>query len=136
MNDLVSAIEERRVAEKAQAVFYRALAAAAEESGDEELAQRLHGLHADEQHHLSRLTARLVEMGVTPVELARAGAGRAKPEPESWEADARVREDREVAEYEALLSREMDSRTKELLGEILEVERHHARELGGKWTLA
>jgi rubrerythrin len=134
MIELVRALEERRSAEKAQAVFYRALAAAAEESADEELAQRLHGLHADEQHHLSRLTARLVELGVTPTELTASKVGTL--EPGSWEAEAREREEREIAAYESLLSREMDSRTMELIGEILEVERHHARELGGKWTLA
>jgi hypothetical protein len=91
-------------------------------------------LHADEQHHLSRLTARLVELGVTPTELTASKVGTL--EPGSWEAEAREREEREIAAYESLLSREMDSRTMELIGEILEVERHHARELGGKWTLA
>src|SRR5690606_27127888 len=55
-------LHDARAAEKEQALFYRALAALAEERGDTALSERLNGLHADEQHHLSRLTARLVEL--------------------------------------------------------------------------
>lgn len=131
---VVAAIEERRAAEKAQALFYRALAAAAEDAGDEALAQRLHDLHADEQHHLSRLTARLLELGVVPADLGgmRApGGGLA-----GWELPARERERAEIEGYETLLRVELDDRTRALAVEILEVERHHEQELGGKWTLA
>lgn len=131
---VIAAIEERRAGEKAQALFYRALAAAAEEAGDEPLAQRLHDLHADEQHHLSRLTARLLELGAVPADLGAtraSGAGLA-----GWELSARERERTEIEGYETLLRGELDDRTRALAGEILEVERHHERELGGKWTMA
>jgi rubrerythrin len=131
---IVAAIEERRAAEKAQALFYRALAAAAEEAGDERLAQRLHDLHADEQHHLSRLTARLLELGAVPADL---GAMRASgPGLAGWEISARERERAEIEGYETLLRSELDDRTRALAGDILDVERHHEQELGGKWTLA
>ena len=132
--DLIHALEEARAAEKAQALFYRALAAAAEERGDDALSERLNELHADEQHHVSRLTARLMELGAAPAELA------ARSEPamlEGWEGAARLREEAEVACYQALLVRGVaDDRTAAVLGEILETERHHAEELGGKWTPA
>lgn len=131
---LVAAIEERRAAEKAQALFYRALAAAAEDAGDAPVAQRLHDLHADEQHHLSRLTARLLELGAMPAglgEIRAPGGGLA-----GWEGEARERERAEIAGYQALLRGDLDDRTRALASEILEVERHHEEELGGKWTLA
>ncbi|HEV2736615.1 MAG TPA: hypothetical protein VGV85_17335 [Longimicrobiaceae bacterium] len=38
--------------------------------------------------------------------------------------------------YEALLEMGADANTQMLLREILDTERHHAEELGGKWTLA
>ena len=57
----VAAIEAMRMAEKAQAMFYRRLAALAEVENRPDEAQRLHDLHADEQHHLSRLSALLIE---------------------------------------------------------------------------
>jgi rubrerythrin len=132
--DLIHALEEARAAEKAQALFYRALAAEAEERGDEALSERLNELHADEQHHVSRLTARLMELGAAPAELG------ARSEPamlEGWEGAARLREEAEVTYYLALLARGFaDGQTAALLGEILETERHHAEELGGKWTPA
>jgi rubrerythrin len=55
---------------------------------------------------------------------------------EAWEAAARVREEAEVLRYEQLLKTGMDDATRGLLGEILDTERHHAEELGGKWTTA
>ena len=134
LDRIVAAIEERRAAEKQQALFYRALAAAAEEAGDEPLAQRLHDLHADEQHHLSRLTARLLEIGAVPADLG--GMLAAGASLTGWERLARERERAEIAGYEALLEMELDERARTLAGEILEVERHHERELGGKWTMA
>jgi rubrerythrin len=43
----------------------------------------------------------------------------------------------EVARYEELLARgTFDAQTAALLREILDTERHHAAELGGKWTAA
>jgi rubrerythrin len=133
--DLVAALQRAREAEKEQALFYRALAAAAEERGDAALAERFNELHADEQHHLSRLTARLLELEAAPHELSTV------PPPfglEGWEAVAAAREHGEVARYEALLEHGvgMDDHTAALLREILETERHHAAELGGKWTTA
>jgi hypothetical protein len=53
-----------------------------------------------------------------------------------WEEEARRREEEEVEWYEGLLSEETDGATRDLLGEILDSERHHARELGGKWMPA
>ena len=134
MSDMTAAIEKRRAAEKEQALFYRTLAAAAEDAGDEDLAQRFQGLHADEQHHLSRFTARLVELGVTPADLG--GTRPPAVELAGWERIAREREQGEVLAYEGLLVQTLDDRTRELVRETLAVERHHATELGGKWTLA
>ena len=133
-DDLVAALQRAREAEKEQAVFYRALAAAAEELGDAALAERFNDLHADEQHHLSRLTARLLELEAAPRDLS-------APPPSAalagWEAAAGMRERGEVARYEALLERNgLDDHTAALLREILDTERHHAAELGGKWTTA
>ncbi len=65
-SDLIAALEEARAAEKEQALFYRALAAEAERRGDAALSERYNELHADEQHHLARLTARLLELGAAP----------------------------------------------------------------------
>lgn len=127
-------IQECREAEKTQALFYRALAARAEQEGEPELAQRFHDLHADEQHHLSRLTARLLELGGSPTELSatRSPAG----ELTGWEPIARAREEAEVERYTRLLAQPLDERTRQLVDEILDVERSHASELGGKWTMA
>lgn len=134
-SDLIAALESVRAAEKAQALFYRALAAQAEDAGDAPLSERLNELHADEQHHLSRLTARLLELGATPADL---DAIRADAPPlEGWEAVARPREEGEVAAYERLIADlANDEHTGALLREILDTERHHAAELGGKWTAA
>lgn len=129
--DLVQRLSDARAAEKEQALFYRGLAVAAEEADDAELAERLNGLLADEQHHLSRLTVRLVELDRRLDRIddmtvpARALDG--------WEAEARKRERAEIARYESLLVLSLDSRTRTLLIEILEAERRHEEELGGKW---
>lgn len=134
MTDLTRALQECREAEKEQALFYRMLAAAAEEEGDAALSERFNELHADEQHHLSRLTARLLELGAAPAELSHV---RVPPVPlAGWEAAAHPREAREVHRYEALLARGADPGTEDLLREILETERRHAEHLGGKWTKA
>ena len=133
-DDLVAALQRAREAEKEQAVFYRALAAAAEERGDAALSERFNELHADEQHHLSRLTARLLELEVAPHDLP------AESPPyglDGWEDAAAARERGEVVRYEGMLARARpDAHTAALLREILDTERHHAAELGGKWTTA
>ncbi len=133
-DDLISALQRAREGEKEQALFYRALAAAAEERGDAALAERFNELHADEQHHLSRLTARLIELEASPHDLS-------PPAPpfglDGWEDVAEARERGEVARYEALLEHAgLDDHSAALLREILDTERHHAAELGGKWTTA
>ncbi|HEX8450829.1 MAG TPA: hypothetical protein VF647_01965 [Longimicrobium sp.] len=134
MPDILKLLAEARAAEKAQALFYRALAAEAGERGAAALAERFNDLHADEQHHLSRLSVRLMEMGAPLVEL-----GEMKGElvgMDGWEPAARLREEAEVHRYEALLAEPLDPKTDALLREILDTERHHAEELGGKWTPA
>jgi rubrerythrin len=130
----IERLEACRVAEKEQALYYRALAAAAEDRSDEVLSERLQQLHADEQHHLSRVTARLLELGCRTPDLAHVRAE--VPALEQWEADAQSRELAEVRRYEELLDQELDPPTAALVEKILEVERAHARELGGKWTMA
>lgn len=132
--DLISALEDARAAEKEQALFYRALAAEAEDRGDDAMSERYNELHADEQHHVSRLTARLLELGAGLADIAHMTS-----EPvgmEAWEAAARTREEAEVLRYERLLQGELDAETRALIEQILETERHHAAELGGKWTTA
>ncbi len=134
METVAGILEACREREKAQTSFYRRLAARAEKGGEEEIAERLNALHADEQHHLSRLTARLLELGKRPQELP-------PPAPdevglEAWEREAQEREENEVAWYRQVLTRELDFRTREVMTEILESERAHARELGGKWMSA
>ena len=132
--DLIPALEEARAAEKAQALFYRALAAEAENRGDAALSERYNELHADEQHHVSRLTARLLELGADLADIS--GLAGETIGMDGWEAAAAIREEAEVLRYEQLLRGEMDAVTRALLEEILDTERHHAAELGGKWTTA
>jgi rubrerythrin len=134
MSDVIEALQRCREAEKAQALHYRALAALAEAAGDESLSQRLHDLHADEQHHLSRLTARLLELGAAAPELQHAMPLGATLD--GWEAEAREREHEEAQRYEAVLLLALDEPTSGLVEQILETERHHVRELGGKWMPA
>lgn len=124
-------LAEARVAEKAQSLFYRALAAAAEERADVALAERMNGLHADEQHHLSRLTARLVELEQRLASLDDVTTPRC--DIASWEITARARERAEVARYEQLLRAPLDVKTRAMILEFLEAERLHETELGGKW---
>jgi rubrerythrin len=132
--DAPGVLEASRVREKGQALFYRALAAQAVAAGDDDASERLNDLHADEQHHLSRLTARLLELGARPHDLA------AVPTPggelDGWEAVARDRELEEVRWYEAATRLALDAHTRAILVEILESERHHAERLRGKWMSA
>ena len=124
-------LHDARRAEKRQALFYRALAAAAEEANDDALSERMNGLHADEQHHLSRLTVRLVEFGEPVADLG------AEPAPAvqlaGWEGVARANEKDEIERYERLLAEPLDDRTRTMIEEFLTAERSHAEVLGGKW---
>lgn len=132
--EAVQALRRARAAEKEQTVFYRLLAAEAEAAGRSDDAERLNELLADEQHHLSRLSARLLELGHETDDLRDVAA----PDVElaSWERVAREREQDEVRRYEAFAGHELDEQTARLIGEILDAERHHARVLGGKWMQA
>lgn len=133
--DLISALEDARSAEKEQAHFYRTLAAEAESRGDDAMSERFNELHADEQHHVSRLTARLLELGAPLAELPQPHPSSARMD--GWTAAASMREDAEVERYERLLQMDgVDADTRALLEEILETERHHVENLGGKWTTA
>lgn len=127
----LAALHDARAAEKEQALFYRALAALAEERNDSALSERLNGLHADEQHHLSRLTARLVELDESIADLS------AMRPPavmlDGWEDAARLREHDEITRYEMLLAQKLDAETAHMITTFLLAERTHARELGGKW---
>ena len=131
---VVEAIARLRREEKAQTLWYRALAARAEEAGQAEDAERFNGLHADEQHHLSRLTARLLEWGEEPEDLRRVSS---PPLPAGSADEAiRSREESEIAAYESLLTLDLDPKTRALIEEIVTSERHHVRVLGGKWMPA
>lgn len=128
-------LEEARRREKAQTLLYRRLAALAEVEGREDEAERLNALHADEQHHLSRITARLLEDGLRPADLRDVAAPPAVLD--GWEAEARRREEGEIAFYRGLLEGGgWPSPTEAVLREILAAEEHHAKELGGKWMSA
>jgi rubrerythrin len=130
--ETIAALHAARLAEKEQALFYRALAAAAEDVANAELSERLNGLHADEQHHLSRLTVRLVELSEAVADLG------ATPAPaallEEWESVARRREEAEIACYRTLLLRnDLDGKTRVMIEQFVDAERSHAAALGGKW---
>lgn len=132
--DLIPALEDARAAEKEQALFYRSLAAQAEDRGDAALSERFNDLHADEQHHVSRLTARLLELGADLADIADLTSESVLMD--AWTPAAQAREEGEVRRYERLLEAHMDDDTRALLTEIVDTERHHAAELGGKWTTA
>jgi len=137
MSALVALLQEGRARELGQAAFYRRLAAAAEGEGDDGLADRFNGLLADEQHHVSRLTARLLELGERP---AAAGARPTQAEPVGdvgqWLTRAEEMEALEVRWYEQAVLQVEDAQTTSVLREILESERNHVKELGGKWMSA
>ncbi len=132
--DVPSLLAESRRREKAQTQYYRALASVAESEGDGPVSERLNALHADEQHHLSRLTARLIELGEKPEDLS--SFPREEAVYHGWERVARDRELREIEWYEEILSAIDDPATRNVISEILECERHHRQELGGKWMPA
>jgi rubrerythrin len=127
----LAALEAVRAAEREQTLYYRALAGLAEDEGDIDAAERINGLLADEQHHYSRLSARMMEAGHVPAEGGTTGL---RPTAlAGWEPVARERERGEIVRYEALLRLDLDGRTQAMITEILASERRHARELGGKW---
>lgn len=121
-------------AEREQARWYRALSVLAGDADNDEDVEALNGLVADEQHHLSRLKNRMVELGVefhTDVTDFTDFTGYP-----AWKDEARKRERAEIARYEALLAIDLDDETKEMLRGILDTERHHEKNLGGKYTQA
>lgn len=132
--DAIAAIRQARAEEKQQTLFYRLLAAEAEAAGRPEDAERLNGMLADEQHHLSRLSARLLELGHEVEDLRALRAPDAVLE--GWQAVARGRERAEVERYEALSDQRLDEATRRLVADILESERQHEQSLGGKWMRA
>jgi rubrerythrin len=123
-----------RIIEKNQALYYRALASLAEDIRDDVLSERLNGLHADEQHHLSRLTVRLVELGEPVQDLGGTSAPAASLD--GWEEEALMRENNEIELYESLLAKDLDERTRVVIVQFLDAERSHAENLGGKWMSA
>lgn len=127
----IALLHAARHEEKRQALFYRALASAAEDVNDEDLSERMNGLHADEQHHLSRLTVRLVELGEPVADLG------GEPSPrvtlDGWESVARKREEAELTRYAELLALDLDEKTRMMIDQFVEAEREHAKVLGGKW---
>jgi rubrerythrin len=129
--DILDQLHAARVGEKLQSLFYRALAAAAEDADDLDASERLNGLHADEQHHLSRLTVRLVELNEPVADLgAETGV---IVELATWEEEARRREHAEIERYTSLLGRDLDDKTRLMIESFVEAERSHAEALGGKW---
>ncbi len=134
MSGLTALLQEARRRELEQALFYRLLSGDAEHAGNAGVAERLNDLLADEQHHVSRLTARLLELGAKP-EGSRVDV-RPVPGLDAWAGEARRREEREVEWYESALSRVEDPDTVALLREILASERHHKEHLSGKWMPA
>lgn len=134
MSGLVDLLQEGRLREVEQALFYRFLCSEAELAGDTAAAERLNDLLADEQHHVSRLTARILELGAKPREAGAHDA--AVPALGAWEAEARRREEGEVRWYEDALRRVDDPETALVLRGILDSERHHRERLAGKWMPA
>lgn len=131
---LLDRLARARRREKEQTLFYRSLAAAAELAGRAPEAERLNELHADEQHHLSRLTARVLELDGTPEALP---GGLREVSLDGWEEEARTREGEEVEFYQSFLESEsLDDHTRAIVEEILASERQHHAHLGGKWMPA
>lgn len=128
--EIIRLLHQARRAEKEQALFYRLLAAQAEEQDNAQLSEDLNGLHADEQHHLSRITARLLELEQTIEELQSVEA------PSAALSDLREREQAEVERYTHLLTLDLDAPTRDLVEEILTAETQHAQSHSGKYMSA
>lgn len=133
MSEAIRLLHEARAAEKEQTLFYRALSAVAEARGDADAVEALNGLLADEQHHLSRLSVRLVELAVEVFDIA---AQTPAYDYSDWQYEARLRERAEIERYERLLEQPLDAATAAILRDILAVERQHEAHLGGKYTEA
>ncbi len=129
----VPALHEARALEKEQAQFYRVLSGQAEDHGNLEDAEALNGLLADEQHHLSRLSVRLVELGE---ELAAFSDEHLPSEAvyPSWHEVARIRERKEITRYERILDQDLDAETRKMIEGLLGTERQHEEHLAGKYT--
>ncbi len=133
---------ETRRREKSQTRIYRHLAALAANADDVEAIDRLNELHADEQHHLSRITARLLEFGYSSDQITELDSGAPKTNltlpasHENWTEVAETLERMEIEWYERSAEVEMDPRTRAIVQEIVESERHHLLHLGGKWMPA
>jgi hypothetical protein len=127
------ALHEARALEKEQALFYRVLSAQAEEQGNAADVEALNGLLADEQHHLSRLSVRLVELGE---ELAPLTDKHQESETvyTNWQEVARIRERKEIARYEEILTLDLDGETARMIEGFLLAEREHEKHLSGKYT--
>ncbi|MEX2284453.1 MAG: hypothetical protein WEE89_18330 [Gemmatimonadota bacterium] len=132
--EIIRELQDARRAEKEQALFYRGLITHAENAGHTQVAEDLNGLHADEQHHLSRLTVRLVEADQTVEDLG--SVRMLETSYVGWETEARSRELDEIARYERIAAQLLDSLTAALIVEILNAERQHAETLGGKFMSA
>lgn len=134
MTAIADILQDGRARELEQALFYRSLCSDAEISGNAAMAERLNELLADEQHHVSRLTARLLELGEKPADVRQLAP--CIPSLTAWEEEARRRESDEVAWYETALARVEDPETAAVLSGILTSERHHREKLSGKWISA
>ena len=131
---VIALLQQARRAEKEHSLFYRALASLAERDEDAQLAEDLNGLHADEQHHLSRLSVRLVELDQPLPSLDDSTTpGGNYPD---WKPIARQRELAEVVFYQGLLAHELDPQTHALIEQILVAEQLHAEALAGKYMSA
>jgi rubrerythrin len=133
VNETIRLLRAARTAEKAQTLFYRALSAIAEARHATADIEALNGLLADEQHHLSRLSVRLLELGA---EVENVTAETPEYDYSDWRYDARRREQEEIARYELLLRQPLDEQTAAMLRGILAVEQQHEANLGGKYTEA
>lgn len=122
-------------AEREQARWYRALSVLAEEAGNEEDIEALNGLVADEQHHLSRLKNRMIELGFAE-QVHEVQQQVHEVHYPDWRPRARMLERAEIARYEALLRQDPDEKTRDIIQGILETERLHEQNLGGKYTSA
>lgn len=132
--DLFEKLEEGRRREREQTLFYRSLTGLAEEAGNSVAVERLNALLADEQHHFSRLTARILELGGQPAAVEPGTVPQV--DLDGWEDVARRREEEEVAWYQETVKVVADEETVVTLREILDSELHHREELGGKWMPA
>lgn len=132
-DETLQLLRAARQAEKEQALFYRALSTQAEEQELLDDVEALNGLLADEQHHLSRISVRLVELGHDVDELRSSTPDCTL---QDWRTAARAREQQEIARYQALLATTLDEETRSVLNGILATEREHERHLAGKYTEA